>query len=55
MIIKSKVKLTLCQRASRLCRFAVPYNFSISHTCGFAFRHAGTCFHALISTIWHFF
>jgi len=24
--------------------FAVPYHFSIPSTCGFAFRHAGTCF-----------
>jgi len=30
--------------------FAVPFHFSISFTCGFAFRSAGTCFHELIST-----
>jgi len=43
---KSKVKVTLCQRA-RLSPsgFAVPYHFSISSTCGFAFRH-----YELIST-----
>jgi len=29
-------------------RLAVPYHFSISLTCGFAFRYsAGTCFHVM--------
>jgi len=31
--------------------YAVPYNFSVSPTCGLAFGHSvGTCFHELIST-----
>jgi len=45
---KSKVKVILCQRASP-SGFAVPYNFSIALTCGFAFGEervrTETCFH----------
>jgi len=34
----SKVKVTLCQARTSPSGFAVPYNFSNSLTCGFAFR-----------------
>jgi len=46
---KSKVKVTLCERAPHPpASPPVSYRFSISLTCGFAFRHsAGMCFYVV--------
>jgi len=44
-------EMTLCERTrASLSGSAVPYH---SPTCGFAFRHAGTCFHVVYARHWH--
>jgi len=47
-IAKYKVKMTLSYMSAS--GFAVPYRFSISLNCGFAFGHsAETCFHMVFT------